>query len=91
MSDAVELHLRPHCVSNTCVRAQRGAAARWAALSAESTKPAGATAGSGINSMQEYESGNPHGNYEVEIFEKNLAAELIRYDIDLKDEIERSY
>ena len=41
--------------------------------------------------MQEYESGNPHGNYEVEIFEKNLAAELIRYDIDLKDEIERSY
>ena len=44
-----------------------------------------------INSMQEYESGNPHGNYEAEIFEKNLAAELSRYDIDLKDEIERSY
>ena len=46
VSDAVELHLRPHCVLNTRVRAQRGAAARWAALSAESTKPAGATAGS---------------------------------------------
>ena len=63
MSDAVELHLRPHCVLNTRIRAQWGkgaggacsdptepegetAAARWAALSAESTKPAGATAGS---------------------------------------------
>ena len=43
-----------------------------------------------INSMQEYESGNPHGNYEAEIFEKNLAAELSRYDIDLKDEIEHA-
>ena len=43
-----------------------------------------------INSMQEYESGNPHGNYEAEIFEKNLQAELSRYDIDMKSEIERA-
>jgi len=43
-----------------------------------------------INSMQEYESGNPHGNYESEIFEKNLDAELTRYDINLQDEIEHS-
>jgi len=44
-----------------------------------------------INSMQEYESGNPHRNYEAEIFEKNLAAELTRYDINLQDEIEHSH
>ena len=44
-----------------------------------------------INSIQEYESGNPHGNYEAEIFEKNLAAELTRYDINLQDEIEHSH
>ena len=43
-----------------------------------------------INSIQEYESGNPHSNYEEEIFEKNLQAELSRYDIDMKSEIERA-
>ena len=40
-----------------------------------------------INSIQDFESSKPHGNYETSIFEQNIHAEMSVYDFNVKERI----